>query len=424
MQAALDGAVAYASARRMFGQRELDFPLVRAKLGAMAVALEASRRLAYRAARLFDDGATDAATYASLAKLYASRATERVTRDAVQLHGAMGYAEETEVSRLFVDARVLPIFEGAEDVLSLRVVGRAIFGEDVERAVPVIRRTFPVLTRYAIKRVLSPINPPASWPTPASVRADRARGALYALADDLIVRRRRAGIDGDDLLSRLLAARDADTGEAMDTQQIRDEALVFLLAGHETTSTALTFALQLLGRHLDEQERAANEVADVLGDRPPRIEDLPALDRTRMVLKEALRLYPPAYAFSRLAERDDEIGGYRIPAGSFVVVSQWATHRHPGIWADPGEFRPERFTAEREAERHRYAYFPFGGGPRACIGSHFAMQEAQIALATILQRYRIRARLASVPLDTTGITLRPQTAVPIEVTPLRRSSRG
>ena len=308
--------------------------------------------------------------------------------------------------------------------LTLRVVGRAIFGEDVERAVPVIRRTFPVLTRYAIKRVLSPINPPASWPTPASVRADRARGALYALADDLIVRRRRAGIDGDDLLSRLLAARDADTGEAMDTQQIRDEALVFLLAGHETTSTALTFALQLLGRHLDEQERAANEVADVLGDRPPRIEDLPALDRTRMVLKEALRLYPPAYAFSRLAERDDEIGGYRIPAGSFVVVSQWATHRHPGVWADPEEFRPERFTAEREAERHRYAYFPFGGGPRACIGSHFAMQEAQIALATILQRYRIRARLASVPLDTTGITLRPQTAVPIEVSPLRRSSRG
>jgi cytochrome P450 len=139
-----------------------------------------------------------------------------------------------------------------------------------------------------------------------------------------------------------------------------------------------------------------------------------------MVLKEAMRLYPPAYAFSRLAERDDEIGGYRIPAGSFVVVSQWATHRHEGIWADPAEFRPERFTAEREAARHRYAYFPFGAGPRACIGSHFAMQEAQIALAAILQRYRIRARLASVPLDTTGITLRPRTAVPIELTPVAR----
>ncbi len=304
--------------------------------------------------------------------------------------------------------------------LTLRVVGRTIFGDDVERAIPVIRRTFPVLTRHALRRATAPVNPPASWPTPAGVRAARARGALYALADDLIARRRLAGIDGDDLLSRLLAARDAETGEVMDTQQIRDEALVFLLAGHETTSTALTFALQLLGRHPEAQERVVREVADVLGGRPPTIEDLPALERTTMVLKEAMRLYPPAYAFSRLAERDDEIGGYRIPAGSFVLVSQWATHRHPRIWPEPAEFRPERFTAAAEAARHKYAYFPFGAGPRACIGSHFAMQEAQIALAVILQRYRIRARLASVPLDASGITLRPQTAVPIELVPVAR----
>jgi cytochrome P450 len=304
--------------------------------------------------------------------------------------------------------------------LTLRVVGRTIFGDDVERAIPVIRRAFPVLARHALRRATSPLNPPSSWPTPAGVRAARARGALYALADDLIARRRHAGTDGDDLLSRLLAARDAETGEAMDTQQIRDEALVFLLAGHETTSTALTFALQLLGRHRDEQERVAEEVADVLGGRPPTIEELPAMKRTTMVLKEAMRLYPPAYAFSRLAERDDQIGGYRIPAGSFVLVSQWATHRHPRIWPEPEEFRPERFTAEAEAARPRYAYFPFGAGPRACIGSHFAIQEAQIALAVILQRYRIRALLDSVALDTSGITLRPRTAVPIELVPAAR----
>jgi cytochrome P450 len=204
---------------------------------------------------------------------------------------------------------------------------------------------------------------------------------------------------------------------AMEIQQVRDEALIFLLAGHETTSSALTFTLQLLGRHPDEQQRVADELADVLGSRRPTVGDLPALRRTAMVLKEAMRLYPPVYALARHAEREDEIGGHRIPPGSLLVVSQWATHRHPRFWDDPETFNPDRFTPAQEAARHRYAYFPFGGGPRACIGSHFAMQEAQIALVVLLQRYRIRAPLAPVPLDTTGITLRPKHAVPIELAP-------
>jgi cytochrome P450 len=130
-----------------------------------------------------------------------------------------------------------------------------------------------------------------------------------------------------------------------------------------------------------------------------------------------MRLYPPVYALARRAEREDEIGGCRIPVGSLLVVSQWATHRHPRIWDDAKTFNPDRFNPEQEAARHRYAYFPFGAGPRARIGSQFAMQEAQIALAVLLQRYRIRAPLAPVPLDTTGITLRPKHAVPIELTP-------
>ena len=301
--------------------------------------------------------------------------------------------------------------------LTLRVVGRAIFGDDVEHATHVIQRTFPVLTRHMLRRTLAPVAPPAAWPTPGNLRAGRAQSALYALVDDLIARRRTAGLSGDDLLSRLLDARDAETGMAMEIQQVRDEALIFLLAGHETTSSALTFTLQLLARHPDEQQRLADEVTHVLGNRRPTVDDVPALQRTAMVLKEAMRLYPPVYALARRAEREDEIGGHRIPAGSLLVVSQWATHRHPGIWENPERFNPDRFTPAQEAARHRYAYFPFGGGPRACLGSHFAMQEAQIALAVLLQRYRIHAPLAPLPLDTTGITLRPKHAVPIELAP-------
>jgi cytochrome P450 len=297
--------------------------------------------------------------------------------------------------------------------LTLRVVGRAIVGADVEHATHVIQCTVPVLTRHMLP---APWPRWPAWPTPANLRAARAQRALYALCDELIARRRTTGLGGEDLLARLLDARDAETGAATEIQQVRDEALIFLLTGHETTSIALTFALQLLGQHPDEQ-RVADEVAHVLGGRRPTVHDLPALRRAAMVLKEAMCLCPPVYALARRAEHEDEIGGHRIPAGSLLVVSQWATHRHPCIWEDPEKFNPDRFTPAHEAARHRYAYFPFGGGPRACVGSHFAMQEAQIAPAVLLQRYRIRAPLAPVPLDTAGITLRPKHAVTIELTP-------
>jgi cytochrome P450 len=301
--------------------------------------------------------------------------------------------------------------------LTLRVVGRAIFGDDVERAGDVLDSSFPVLNRHTFRRAMSPLASPASWPTPDNRRAARARRALYGIVDELIARREQSGTDGDDLLSRLLQARDPDTGEAMDLQQVRDEALIFLLAGHETTSTALTFTLHLLGRHPTEQQLVHDEIDAVLDGRVPSVDDAPALQRTAMAIKEAMRLYPPAYALGRLVERPQEIGGYAIPAGSFVAVSQFATHRHPRFWDEPEAFDPGRFTPERETTRHPYAYFPFGGGPRACIGSHFAMLEATIAVAVLLQRFRVESQLQDVPLDTEGITLRPEGPVPIRLTP-------
>jgi cytochrome P450 len=288
---------------------------------------------------------------------------------------------------------------------------RAIFGDDVARAGAVLDTAFAVLNRHTFRRAMSPLAPPASWPTPDNRRAARARRALYGVVDELIAHRQQAGPDGEDLLSRLLSARDPDTGEAMEVQQVRDEALIFLLAGHETASTALTFTFQLLGRHPSEQRLVHDELDAVLDGRAPTLEDVPALERTAMAIKEAIRLYPPAYALGRLSETEHEIGGYLIPAGAYVVVSQFATHRHPQFWHNAEAFDSERFSPERERERHPYAYFPFGGGPRACIGSHFAMLEAVIAVALLLQRFRIRSDQDDLPLDTEGITLRPRGAV-------------
>ena len=299
--------------------------------------------------------------------------------------------------------------------LALRVVGRAIFGDDVASARDVLDSAFPVLNRHTYRRAISPLAPPASWPTPANRRAASARRALYGVVDELIAHRQQAGAEGDDLLSRLLRARDPDTGAAMDAQQVRDEALIFLLAGHETTSTALTFTLHLLARHPGEQRLVRDELDAVLDGRAPTIDDAAALERTAMAIKEAMRLYPPAYAVGRPAEREQEIGGYSIPAGSYVVLSQFATHRHPRFWDDPEAFDPARFTTERERARHAYAYFPFGGGPRACIGSHFAMFEAIIAVALLLQRFEMGSDQEDVPPDTEGITLRPKGVVPIHL---------
>ena len=174
--------------------------------------------------------------------------------------------------------------------------------------------------------------------------------------------------------------------------------------------------LHLFGRHPGEQRLVHDELDTVLDGRTPTLDDASALERTTMAIKEAMRLYPPAYALGRLSETENEIGGYSIPAGSHVVVSQYATHRHPQFWDDPDAYDPARFTSGRERERHPHAYFPFGAGPRACIGSHFAMLEATIALAVLLRRVRVHSHQEDVPLDTEGITLRPKGAVLIQLT--------
>ncbi len=278
---------------------------------------------------------------------------------------------------------------------TLRVVGRALFGDDVDEAIPQLQRLMPVVGDLALTRALQVIRPPLSWPTPLSRRIIRERAAQYAIVDRIIARHadRARGADREDMLSRLHAARDPETGQSLSTDEIRDQVLVFLLAGHETTAGALTFTLHLLGRHPQWQHRIAAGGTGG-GD----------VDLARAALLEGMRLFPPAYSTERLAETDTTIRGYEVPAGTRVMVSSWVTHRHPDFWPDPDRFDPGRFTGEHK--RPRYAYFPFGGGPRSCIGEHFALAEGTILLRNLLARYQVEAldeHLRLAPM----ITLRP-----------------
>ncbi|WP_030106980.1 cytochrome P450 [Actinoalloteichus caeruleus] len=289
--------------------------------------------------------------------------------------------------------------------LTLRVVTRLLFGADGSAAVPTIQRCFPVLNSWTYRRGTSPVRTPREWPTPANRRAASARAELYALCDRIIADRASAGADGADLLSRLIRTRDED-GDRLSPSEVRDQVLLFLLAGHETTATALSFSLHLLATHPEEQRRTRDEVDRVLGGREPLPADLPDLDHTTRVVKEALRLYPSAPVIARSAREDTEIDGHRIPAGTEVALMPWVTHRHPAYWSEPERFDPDRFLPEREATRPRYAWYPFGGGPRACIGQHFSMLETVLVLSMLTHAYRFEAVDRTVPVGQ-GVTLTP-----------------
>ncbi|MCT4353695.1 cytochrome P450 [Streptomyces sp. Je 1-79] len=297
--------------------------------------------------------------------------------------------------------------------LALRAVARILFGTDVEAAVEIVERAFPVMGDYVLRRGFSPLNVPRDWPTPGNRRAAAAHEELYAVCDRIIAERRTADgaraaggeeAEAQDLLTLLAEAESAEDG-SFDAGELREQVLVFLLAGHETTATSLGFALHLLALHPEQRKRAHEEVDSVLAGRTPGAADLDALPYLTQVLKEAMRLFPAGPVIGRRAVAATEIGGHTIPAGADVVVAPWVTHRDPAYWEEPERFAPDRFTPEAEASRPRYAWFPFGGGPRACIGQHFSMLESVVALAMILQTYDLEAVDTEVPV-TSAITLR------------------
>ncbi|HEX6796493.1 MAG TPA: cytochrome P450 [Ktedonobacterales bacterium] len=296
--------------------------------------------------------------------------------------------------------------------LTQRIVGLALFSIDLSAEAETIGGAFTTLNTLITDYSYMPF-PPLAVPTPRNRRLTGAAATLESAVRAIIAARREREDDPADLLSLLLAARDADTGEGMPDDQVRDEVMTLLLAGHETTANLLAWTWYLLARHPEAERRLHDELDAVLAGEAPSVDRLAELPYTRMVLDETLRLYPPAWIITRNAIAADAIAGYTVPAGAAIILSPYVTHRLPAYWDDPDAFDPERFTPERVAARPRFAYFPFGGGPRQCIGNGFALMEAQIALATIAQRYRLRALPGRAIEPEPLITLRPHGGLPM-----------
>jgi cytochrome P450 len=296
--------------------------------------------------------------------------------------------------------------------LTLRVVGQALFSIDLSDESDTVSQAFTALLTPFTDYIFNPV-PPLGFPTPRNRRIQQHIRTLDRVVQEIITEHRQLGASKDDLLSTLLAARDEETGEQMNDRQLRDEVMTLLLAGHETTSNALSWACYLLSQHPGVESHLHAELEQVLGGRIPNVEDLPRLTYTRMVLEETLRLYPPVVGFNRKALADDEVGGYFVPAGTLIWFTPYMTHRHPDFWENPDMFDPERFSPERSAGRPHFAHFPFGGGPRLCIGNHFAMMEAQLVLATIAQRYRLHLVPDHHVEPQALLTIRPRNGLPM-----------
>jgi cytochrome P450 len=273
--------------------------------------------------------------------------------------------------------------------LTLSIVCTTLFGVDISQEANGVGEAHSLCLQHAEQQILALVPMPESIPTPANRRYLRAVGVIHDVIDRLISERRASGEDRGDLLSTLAFARYDETGELMEHDQLRAEIITLLLNGHETVSDALGWAFYLLSKHPHVAQRLHQELATTLGGRTPTIDDLKGLQYASWVMEEAMRLYPPAWVIERDTIATDDVGGYRLPPDSTVVLSQWVTHRHPEIWENPEGFEPERFSPARSAARHRFAYFPFGGGPRLCVGNHFAMMEMTLILVMIAQRYHL-----------------------------------
>jgi cytochrome P450 len=275
--------------------------------------------------------------------------------------------------------------------LTLAIVGKTLFDTNTEREAEEVREALSA-TMVSFTRFLMPFAELLDHlPLPSTRRFQEARARLDKIIYRMIDERRKSGADRGDLLSMLIMAQDEDgDGGGMTDEQLRDELMTIFLAGHETTANALTWTWYLLSQHPEVETRLHEEVDEVLGGRPPTVEDLPNLRYTEMVLAEAMRLYPPAWVLGRRALKDYEVGGYRVPAGSLVIMSQYVTHRDERFFPDPLRFDPERWTPEAKAARPQFSYFPFGGGPRRCIGEGFAWMEGILVIATLAQSWRMR----------------------------------
>ena len=293
--------------------------------------------------------------------------------------------------------------------LTFRIVGRTLFDTDVSSDASEVGMALTAALTALNDRISSfGILVPDAVPIPANIRLRRAVRSLDRIVYRLIRERRIDAVDRGDLLSMLLQVRDEDDGSTMSDREIRDEVMTMVLAGHETTALALTWAWYLLSQNAAAEARFQSELDAVLGDRLPAADDLIRLVYTNMVVTESLRLYPPAWAIERAAIRPTQVGGRPVRPDTTLLMSAWTVHRDPRWFERPNEFEPDRWSDGLARRIARFAYFPFGGGPRQCIGNTFALSEAALLLATIGQRFRLRLVPGQDTVPAPKITLRPK----------------
>lgn len=303
--------------------------------------------------------------------------------------------------------------------LAFDIVGRVAMGSDISEELAEVEPVLPSLSMWVYRHMSAPIKLPPSVPTPNNLRYRRTIKVLDRVVQRLIDQHRKVG-DLPDLMSLLMSARD-ESGREMSDKQLRDEVLTMLLAGHETSGSALAYVYLLLADNPAVEQRLHAELDAVLAGRPVTMDDLAKLPFTGQVIDEAMRLYPPAWSFTRTAVEKDRMGPFDIPAGAMIIISPWVNQRLPRFWSAPDVFDPDRFTPEAVKAHDTYQYFPFGGGPHMCIGKLMSLFEIKIAVATISQRYRlVRENGAAVKL-TPAVSLTPD-SIPVRLERRQRAA--
>jgi cytochrome P450 len=297
--------------------------------------------------------------------------------------------------------------------LTVRIVARALFGMDFEGDAAEVGAALHSILKQFRSQLDTAMLIPAGFPTPGNLRMRRALRRMEDIVYRVIRERRAAALRADDLLSALMYPEDPAT--ALNDRELRDEVMTFLVAGHETTAVALTWAWYLLSGHPEADSRLASEIDALIGNRPVSLDDLRGFAYARAVLLETLRLYPPAWTTPRVAIADCSIGDYSVPAGTSVTMSQWVMHHDPDFFPDPLGFQPDRWQGGLLTRLPRYAYFPFGGGPRGCVGEPLAMVEALLILITIAQRFRLRPASRQVIEPWPTLTLHPKGPVNMRI---------
>lgn len=336
-------------------------------------------------------------------------------RDRIAGYGDAMVRQGVELMEDWKDGEMRDIHQDMMKV-TLAIITETMFGKIIKEGADKIGHAIDVGLKYVSTKATSFIDIPLSVPTRSNREFVESSEVLDKTIYGLIEERRKSTDSHTDLLAMLLAARDEDDGQGMTDEQVRDEVMTIFVAGHETTANTMSWIFYLLATHPEVEQKLHDELKSVLGGRLPTVADIPNLTYVNLIISETLRLYPAAWTINREVAEPVEIGGHTYEPGDTLMMSQYVMHRQEKYFEDPDEFRPERFAGDLLKRIPAYAYFPFGGGPRVCIGNNFALMEAALLLATIAQRYRLRLAEPDQKVELEPVvTLRPKNGLPMRL---------